>query len=137
MADFSTTSLSSVPMPANTFISTCAEDCPIGSPLYSAGAGECGLAEANSVVKATLIGFAIQAGVADDRCRVKQSGPLTLTAAQWAARVSTDSGALVPGATYYLSQVTAGKIRRVLPDSGVVTVVGVALSTLCLLIKAG
>ena len=140
MADFTALSLSSVPMRANAFISTCEESFPIGSPLTSVFAGDpsnCERAEADSLVKANVIGFALFTGTLGRRVRVKQFGVLTLTAAQWAVFVTSDAGALVPGLAYYLSQSTPGAIRKTVPGTGVVAQVGIALSTTSLLITPG
>jgi len=135
MADFSALSLSPVPMPPGSFVSTCDADFPIGTPVYASGAGACDKARANAVGTATPLGLALYTGIEGRRVRLKNTGPLTLSAAEWAGVVSSDSGALVPGDRYFLSQATAGKITNVEPESGLVVAIGVALSTTGLLLQ--
>jgi hypothetical protein len=137
MADFSTLSLSTVPMPPSTLISTCNEGFPVGSPLtlVPSVANRVTRARANTVADSGVLGLALYAGVEDAIVRVRQLGVLTLTLAQWAVIVATDSGVLVPGAAYYLSQATAGLLTRTQPASGIVVKLGLALSTRALSIQ--
>lgn len=135
MADFSALTGTPVPMPPGSFVSTCDADFPVGTPVYSSAAGACNKARANAAGTATPLGLALFTGIEGRRVRVKNAGPVDLSAAEWAGVVSSDSGALVAGARYFLSQGTAGKITRTEPESGLVVQIGVALSTTCLLLQ--
>jgi hypothetical protein len=104
-----------------------------GTPVYPLADGTIGPARANSATTAYAAGISLIPATTDERGQYRYSGPVTLPAAEWAAVLDTGSE-LTPGAPYYVSQATAGKITLTLPGSGIVVQVGVAVSETCLLV---
>lgn len=143
MTDFSSTSLRIVPpVQAGQYNPKCAADFPPGTPLYqTASSEEVGLvdkARANATGTASVAGLAAGVGNTGDNCHTQFAGPLTLTTAQWDA-VTGGSGGLTPGAPYYLSAATAGRITATAPSAGgqFVTQVGIAMSARTMLVQIG
>lgn len=141
MADFTQTSLSLFPNPTPVQFNPIANtDLVIGTPVYQLVSdltpGEVGKARAAAGLFATC-GFAALPGTAGKRVRTQFTGPLTLTALQWAAISSdvADDEGLATGQVYYLSA-TLGKITKTAPDTFKVQV-GVALGPDTLLIQPG
>lgn len=101
----------------------------IGRAVYVSSADTVKLAKADAagttvvvgLVAATSIGAAASGSIAF-------SGVLAATTVQWDA-VTGQTGGLTFGATYYLDNVTFGKITTSAPASGYVVAVGVAMST--------
>jgi hypothetical protein len=99
-----------------------------GTPVYYLSDGTLGPARANAAGTAYAVGLALHAAADGERCSYRYSGPLTLTDAQVAAILDTGTE-FTPGAPYYVSQATAGKLTKTLPVSGIVCAVAVATST--------
>jgi hypothetical protein len=107
----------------------------IGRAVYVSGTGQFKLANANSgsTYKAVALVSAtsISSGVSG---AVTYSGILTATTTQWDA-VTGQTGGLTAGATYFLSNSTAGALTTTAPVSGYVVPIGVAWSTTDLFIN--
>lgn len=141
MADFATTSLSSVPLRSNSYVPTLFEDAPSappGTPLAALVAvgegGKVAQAKADSGDGTYVVGLAQSLGVPGRQVRTQFAGPMTLTTEQWDL-ITGDTGGLENGAPYYLSEVTAGKLSTDLPGSGYVAPVGTAVSPTTMMIN--
>ena len=105
-----------------------------GTPVYTLADGTIGPAKADSGTTAYCQGLSLIPAANTERGQYRYSGPVTLTSAEWTAVLNTGTE-LTPGAPYYVSQATAGKLTKTLPGSGIVCAVGVASSTLCLVVN--
>lgn len=111
---------------------------PVGSPVYVSGASAVALAQADAAATAAVLGLAKATIAAEMEGAIVESGPLTLTTAQWDV-VTGGSGGLTAGSIYYLSAATAGELTTTAPSGGgeQVVPVGIALSDVTLLIRIG
>ncbi len=115
---------------------------PAGTPVYPgapAGDGKLLAARANNIDTVdSVVGLLIESAAADTQAKYQFSGPLALTTDQWDA-VTGQTGGLTPGARYFVSSATAGKLTTTAPSAGgtLVFEVGVALSANILSIQLG
>lgn len=101
----------------------------IGSAVYISGAATVGLANANASTTSGVVGLVSDVSIgASAAGNVAISGVVTATTTQWDS-VTGQTGGLTSGAYYFLSNVTAGYLTTTAPTSGLVCMVGVALST--------
>lgn len=121
------------PPQPNTLSARAASSFVRGTPLYPTAAGTIGPAKADSSTTARCVGLALEPGVSGERTPYRFCGPVTLSEAEWTAVLNTGT-LLTPGAQYYISQATAGKITATAPGSGILSVAGIAISTTCLLV---
>jgi hypothetical protein len=110
-----------------------------GSPMCvgsDRAGGHAALAKANAASTAFCIGLAIQFAEDDAPVYICYAGPVQLTAAEWDAIVTGESGGLSTGTTYYVSSTSAGKLTSVAPSAGgtFTSPVGVALSPLIMIV---
>jgi len=105
---------------------------PICSTVYIAGANGMELAEANSYPNA--IGLLVSEVLQTEYGYAQTDGKLTATTAQWDV-VTGESGGLTPGAVYYLSGSSAGKITTIPPTTGYLVKIGIAVNQTDLEIK--
>lgn len=109
----------------------------IGKIVYVSGNGVVKLANANSSGTCNAIGFVSQTSIsASATGSIANSGYLEATTNQWDA-VTSQSGGLTPGATYYLSNTVNGGMTTSPPATGYIKMVGVAASTTELSIQFG
>ncbi|NUS39400.1 MAG: hypothetical protein HOQ02_10310 [Lysobacter sp.] len=101
----------------------------IGRAVYSSAGDQVKLATANSSATTTVVGLVSATSInAAASGAVAVEGVLSATTTQWDA-VTGQTGGLTPGATYYLSNTTAGAITSTPPTSGFIVPIGVAMST--------
>lgn len=103
----------------------------ICTPVYISAANTCKKAMANAAGTAGVVGLVVTASVAASvAASVQSDGVITATTAQWDTAAGT-SGGLTPGAIYYLSAATAGKLTATAPTTAgqYVQAIGRALST--------
>lgn len=109
-----------------------------GTPVYiannSTDQGVIGPAKADSASTAQAVGISLISAANGERGQYRYSGPITLPEVEWAAVLNTGTK-LTPGATYYVSQATAGKLTLTKPGSGIVCSVGYATSSRTLLVQ--
>lgn len=108
----------------------------LGEAVYISGASTANKARGNALSTALAVGLVASASVAPaGLASVQLNGTLSGTTGQWDA-VTGQTGGLTPGAYYYLSSTTAGKLAVTYPSTpGVYPVkVGIALSSTELLI---
>lgn len=105
----------------------------IGQPLYLKGNGHADLAQANAIATSRICGLAVAAASA--ATAVSYSPDRTVERDDWTP--ITDTATLLPGATYYLSPDTAGKLTTVAPQAlgQLVAIAGTALSATKLAIE--
>ena len=98
-------------------------------PVYSSSSGKVKLGRADAAATSIVAGLVSDATIANGAIgNVQSAGFMTKTTAQWDAQTG-DVGGLVPGAQYWLSDVTAGKLVKVAPGAGSYdTLIGQALS---------
>ncbi len=105
---------------------------PIGTPVYaSATVNEIEPAQANALATARVLGLVADVSIADTATGyVLTDGRLIATTTQWDA-ITGQVGGLTPGAKYYLSPTTAGRLTTTVPtaDGQVLAPVGTARST--------
>lgn len=91
---------------------------------------------ANAAGTSEVAGVVISASAEDEPGFARYSGPVTLTEDEWDAVAGT-TGGLTPGARYYLSAATAGKLTATPPstEGQFVSPVGVAMSSTTLLVQ--
>ena len=100
----------------------------IGRVVYASGDNTFNVANANNIATAKAIGLMTSVTTASGAAgNVAVAGVVTATTGQWDA-VSGQSGGLTTGATYYLSNSTAGAITTTAPTTGILAPVGIALS---------
>ena len=112
-----------------------------GAPVYvdpgHTGGMLLSLAVADGAVyEANAIGLLVAPSVGGDGpCNFMPVGPLELGAQQWDA-ITGETGGLVPGDWYYVSDVTPGKLTNVAPSTAThyVAPMGHALSTTVLVV---
>jgi hypothetical protein len=110
---------------------------PPGTPVYlSTSTGLLTAAIATSPQAAAVMAVLAAASSTTQTPTAIYAGPLTLTPAQWDAIVTGESGGLSPGAVYYVSAATAGKLVTNAPDSNF-TKVGIAQSATTLIVQIG
>lgn len=101
-------------------------------------AGSAGIVKgrANAAGTSEVVGVNIGAAAEDEPGFAKYAGPVTLTTAEWDAVAGT-TGGLTPGARYYLSTATAGKLTATPPstEGQFLCPVGLALSATTLLVQ--
>ncbi|MEX0271213.1 hypothetical protein AB3R30_18915 [Leptolyngbyaceae cyanobacterium UHCC 1019] len=102
---------------------------PIGTPVYISAASACQPSRANASGTAKVIGLVAATSVAAAATgAIRKDGTLVGTTAQWDA-ITGQTGGLTPGATYFLSEATAGRLTTTAPTTGWVLSIGTALST--------
>lgn len=103
----------------------------ICSPVYISGAGQIKLGQANATGTIQLVGLAKDPSIANAANGfVQTDGSFAATTAQWDV-VTGQTGGLTPGAVYFLSAATAGRLTTVAPNTvgQFVVRVGLAIST--------
>ena len=103
-------------------------------PWAALSIAQLGAANAGTAATAYALGLSLIPAANGERGQYRYSGPLTLTIAEWTAVLNTGTTGLTPGAPYFVSQATAGKITKTLPGSGIACTIGVAVSDVCMLI---
>jgi hypothetical protein len=102
---------------------------PPGSPVYISGASSIQLSRADASATAECVGFTTATIANATSGNVRKDGTLTLLTTQWDT-ITGQSGGLTPGARYFLSAATAGRmVVTTPPTSGFVTRLGTAIST--------
>lgn len=115
---------------------------PAGTPVYpgvSGGDGKLLPARANNIDTVdSVVGLLVHPATADQEAKFQFGGPLTLTTDQWDT-VTGQTGGLTPGARYFVSSATAGKLTSTKPTAGgtLQFQVGVALSANILGLQLG
>lgn len=105
-----------------------------GTPVYPVADGSIGPARGNSATTAYAVGLALKAGANGERTPYRYAGPVTLTSEEWTAVLNTGTE-LIPGSPYYVSQSAPGVLTATKPGSGLICLVGVASSDLCLVVN--
>lgn len=105
-----------------------------GMAVYAFGTGTFKLGKADSINTCEIVGLMIEDVTATNSGRFQCNGEITLTSAQWDA-VTGATGGLTPGATYFLSNASLGKIVTNVPATGVIAKIGVAVDTTKMLVK--
>ncbi len=101
----------------------------IGRAVYVSGADQIKLANANASGTTNVVALVSATSIASSASgAIATAGVLTATTTQWDA-VTGQSGGLTFGATYFLSNTTAGALTTTAPTSGHVVPVGIALGT--------
>jgi hypothetical protein len=110
---------------------------PIGTPVYpNANGTHFTSANAAAAATAAVVGLLTKATVVGGPVSYRDRGLLKLTAAQWDALITGESGGLTPGVLYYLSAAAAGKLVTALPtgsSSGVL--VGKAITATLMMVS--
>lgn len=99
-----------------------------GTPVYSFSSGGFKRGKADTDATINLVGLAgadISTSTLGD---IQTDGVLTATTAEWDT-VTGESGGLTVNTTYYLSEVTDGKLTSTPPSSGYIVPTGLAVST--------
>ncbi len=98
-----------------------------GGTVYISEANTVKYAKADDEITKNVIALCV-ADIANSATgAIRISGRLTLTTTEWDVATG-DTGGLTPGASYFLSGTTAGRITKTAPISGYVVRVGVAVS---------
>ena len=101
----------------------------IGRAVYVSAANQVRLANANSASTTNVVALVASTSINSSASgNIAVAGMLEATTTQWDA-VTGQSGGLTPGATYFLSNTTAGALTTTAPTSGHVVPVGIALGT--------
>ncbi len=102
---------------------------PVGTPVCENASGRTIPALASSLDTATPTGVATVPGVPGQRSLTQFAGPMSLTVDEWTA-VTGEVIGLTPGAVYFVSTATAGKLTKIPPtgDGNLSSQVGVAVS---------
>lgn len=101
----------------------------IGRAVYVSAANQVRLANANSASTTNVVALVASTSINSSASgSIAVAGMLEATTTQWDA-VTGQSGGLTFGATYFLSNTTAGALTTTAPASGHVVPVGVALGT--------
>lgn len=107
----------------------------IGSPVYASGNDLVKLARANNASTKNVIGFVYGANInSSAEGDIVVAGPITATTTQWDS-ITGDTGGLVAGSKYFLSNSTAGGLSTSAPVTGYVAPVGKAVSATTLIIN--
>lgn len=94
-----------------------ASSVPICTPVYISGSNACLPARANAAAAAEIAGLVRDASIGTGAAGIVQTdGILNATTAQWDA-VTGGTGGLTPGAVYFLSASTAGRITTTAPTA--------------------
>lgn len=106
-----------------------------GMAVYMKSNGNVDKANAAAVGTSHVIGLVTADAATATAATLKRNGRLTLTTAQWDAVAGT-TGGLTPGAAYFLSDATAGKLTATAPTTATHTSLrcGIALSSTTLLL---
>jgi hypothetical protein len=110
------------------------------TPLTGASAGQGGKAIASAAQTAVCAGLAINGQpTVGAQAQVIWGGALNLTVAQWdSALADSSTTGLTPGAWYYVSAATAGKLTATPPTgSNYITPVGIAITATLMLVMPG
>ena len=112
---------------------------PVGTPLRpdTLRQGIVTRAQANVAARARVIGLSATPASADEPVRAQFCGPLTLTTEQW-DNLTSETGGLVLGATYYLQAAFApGRLTRTKPATpgNQVVRIGVALDARSMMLQ--
>lgn len=99
-----------------------------GEPVYISADNTVQRGRANAAGTTRAIALCKAAVAASGTGTFQSNGQATLTTAQWDS-VTGQTGGLTPGAVYYLSSATAGRLTTTAPTSGYVVVVGTGMST--------
>ncbi len=99
----------------------------IGGTVYISAANTVKYAKADDEITKNAIAVCSAIIEVDAVGAVQVSGRLTLTTSEWDLATG-DTGGLSPGAIYFLSEVTAGRITTMAPASGFVVQIGTAIS---------
>jgi hypothetical protein len=124
--------------PTISLINSNAGTASAGSPVYSSSDGHFDLAKADALATSALIIGLVQTDILPAASGVIQdAGGLTLTTAQWDARVTGQVGGLTAGSMYYVDPAAAGKLTITPTVTGgqVRAPIGFALSTTLMLIR--
>lgn len=103
----------------------------IGQPVYIFAASSVKKAQANAVGTADVIGLVYDVSITNAVAgNIATDGPMTATTVQWDA-VTSQTGGLTAGATYWLDFATSGKLTPTAPTTAgqLVVRVGKAFST--------
>lgn len=88
-----------------------------GQAVYINGTGKVDLAQADASSTAPVLGLVFDTTIASAAVgSIVTDGPLEATTAIWDA-LTGDTGGLTPGASYFLSDATAGAITKVSPSA--------------------
>ena len=122
------------PAPPNSYNPIMAQDVIPGQVVAASAAADDTAVLANNTAAATrqLLGVVLSVGDTGQRVGVRYAGPLTLTAAEWDAVITGESGGLTLNTWYYASAATPGKLTAVATANAAV---GFALSPLTLFIS--
>lgn len=101
----------------------------VGEIVYASNATSVDKAQADAQPTVRVMGLVVTGGAAAASVDVKTEGIVTLTTGEWDAVFGT-TGGLTPGATYFLSEATAGEGTETAPTAAgdFVVRVGHALS---------
>lgn len=101
----------------------------IGRAVYVSATNQVRLANANSASTTNVVALVASTSINSSASgNIAVAGMLEATTTQWDA-VTGQSGGLTPGATYFLSNTTAGALTTTAPTSGHVVPVGTAVGT--------
>lgn len=90
---------------------------PIGSPVYISAAASFQLARANALGTVEVFGLVRDPAIAAAAVgNVQTDGGLVATTAEWDL-ITGQTGGLTPGAIYFLSSATAGKLTTTAPSA--------------------
>lgn len=122
------------PAPPNSYNPIMASDVIPGQVVAASAAADNTAVLANDGAASTrqILGVVLHGGAAGQRVGARYAGPLTLTAAEWDAVVTGQSGGLTRNTWYYASAATAGKLTAVASANAAV---GFALSAETLFIS--
>ena len=101
----------------------------IGGTVYISAANTVKYAKADDEVTKNAIALCTADIDSSEIGVVQVDGRLTLTIAQWDIATG-DTGGLVPGTSYFLSEAVAGRISKIAPNTGFVAKIGIAVSTI-------
>lgn len=107
----------------------------IGTPVYVSAAGTVDKARANAVGTSNAIGLWADVTTATGQPGfITINDTMTATTGQWDA-ITGQVGGLTPGATYFLDEATAGRLKTGQIATGFVQEIGIALSTTDMLVQ--
>ncbi len=107
-----------------------------GGVVYISSDSTIKYAQADSILTKDAIALCISEIISSESGIVQTDGTLTLTITQWDL-VTGDTGGLIPGTVYFLSETTNGRITKTAPINGYVVKIGVAISTVNFEISIG
>ena len=98
----------------------------IGAPVYVSGADAVDLAKADLLATVDVIGLVKSVSILTTATGdIKTDGVLSATTGQWDS-ITGEIGGLTVGATYFLSEATAGLLTKTCPATGFVLRIGKA-----------